>query len=646
MANDNTHDEKGHEDMHEEKGSPGKVKKPAAARAMKSAQKSATTWRWVSVIMAALLFLSVVTGGFSTEGPTGMDTGIDEGDKSLLEQMDTVVSRSNDQNLTSKWNAFMDEFLSIYQEQENTAQDGEPTTGNVSASGSVSMSMYVMSQCPYGTQVVDAIAPVKEQMGDALDLNIEYIFSTPERYGEQSSRFCVEGLCSMHGISEVKGDIVQLCAIEHNPDTYLDMLTCMNENANNIPENWESCAEDNGLDVEAIRECYNGDEGIELAEESAAKAADQGATASPTLFLNGEKYQGSRSTEDFMRAICNEYETRPDACSDIPEPTAVSLTIVNDERCDNCDTSRMETVMRNLFPGVQAETYDVSSDKGQELVETYNLEMAPSYILGPKVTETKSWKNQQQIHVAFEEIDGSYKLKDAQSQASWYIDDEKRAEEQAKKENYPQENLDAMGYHEEKPRLDYFVMAFCPYGNPADEAASELHNLFGEKVSIQPHYILSVNGDTIQSLHGEQEGNQGIRELCALEELGKEAFFNFTLAVNEQCSSSNADSCWEGAAESAGVDVEAIKACMDERKITLATNHTQMNSKLVSEDSRTGELRQPGASPTFLINGKTYSGARDANSLKDALCEQFDTPPAECQESIESQANAPASGSC
>ena len=40
--------------------------------------------------------------------------------------------------------------------------------------------------------------------------------------------------------------------------------------------------------------------------------------------------------------------------------------------------------------------------------------------------------------------------------------------------SYPEANLKALGYDSDKPRLDYFVMAFCPFGNPADQAASEL----------------------------------------------------------------------------------------------------------------------------------------------------------------------------
>ena len=94
------------------------------------------------------------------------------------------------------------------------------------------LDFYVMSQCPYGTQVMDAIAPVIKQLGGALDFEVNYIASD---LGNGAFN-------SLHGENEVKGDIAQLCAAKYEPDKYLDMIVCQDENAGAIPGNWESCA--------------------------------------------------------------------------------------------------------------------------------------------------------------------------------------------------------------------------------------------------------------------------------------------------------------------------------------------------------------------------------------------------------------------
>ena len=71
----------------------------------------------------------------------------------------------------------------------------------------VALDFHIMSKCPFGVKVVQAIAPVMEKMGGRIDLNIHYIGR--EKDGE---------LTSMHGPQELNGDIVQLCADELGDD--------------------------------------------------------------------------------------------------------------------------------------------------------------------------------------------------------------------------------------------------------------------------------------------------------------------------------------------------------------------------------------------------------------------------------------------
>ncbi|MGM5488862.1 MAG: hypothetical protein ACQESG_07990 [Nanobdellota archaeon] len=591
---------------------------------VKRKKKDNNIWMLTSAVLGILLVASLVTSGFTDVGMTGAITEIDE-----------LVGDTGDTQLQDSWQTVRQELLA----QSEPAEE-EPSETTTTAGEQVSLQMYVMSQCPYGTEVVDAIAPVKEKLGDRLDLQIEYITYPEEMYQGKEDQFCIDGMCSMHGISEVKGDIVQLCAMEHNPDTYLDMLTCMNQDMNAIPDNWEECAQ--GLDIEAIRSCYEGTEGRQLLNDSAAKAINAGAQGSPTLFLNEEPYSGGRTETDFMRSLCAAFDERPAACADVPEPTAVGLTVLTAEDCETCNPSQLITVSKNLFPGLEVTEVEATSEEGKALVENYNLEVAPSLLFESSVTETETWNQRPDLAQAFEQVDDMYKLRDSQTGATYYLDEEKRNAQEEMLENYPEENLEALGYNSSKPRLDYFVMAFCPYGNPADEAAAELQQAFGDEAEIVPHYILGVSGDQIQSLHGEQEGNQGIRELCVLKELGEEKFYEFTLAANDQCTSENADSCWEGVAEDVGIDTGVITSCMED-KLAIAQEQADLNSNLVT--LRQGQLVPPSASPTFLLNGKAYTGGRDAESLKAALCAEFESAPAVCDETLTQETAAP-QGNC
>jgi hypothetical protein len=51
------------------------------------------------------------------------------------------------------------------------------------------------------------------------------------------------------------------------------------------------------------------------------------------------------------------------------------------------------------------------------------------------------------------------------------------------------------------------------------------------------------------------------------------------------------------------------------------------------------------SSPTLIINGQVYTGARTPEAYKEAVCSHFDTPPAECGTTLSSQA-ATSSGGC
>jgi len=56
-----------------------------------------------------------------------------------------------------------------------TGQTDQTDNGDTSKSGTSEVTFYVMSQCPYGTQVEDAIAPVLKEMGNSVDFRLEFI---------------------------------------------------------------------------------------------------------------------------------------------------------------------------------------------------------------------------------------------------------------------------------------------------------------------------------------------------------------------------------------------------------------------------------------------------------------------------------------
>lgn len=186
----------------------------------------------------------------------------------------------------------------------------------------------------------------------------------------------------------------------------------------------------------------------------------------------------------------------------------------------------------------------------------------------------------------------------------------------------------------EKPVVELFVMSFCPFGNQAEELMKPVIDLLGEKIDFAIHYIISKNSDgQFFSLHGPQELNQDVREICVFK-YQKEKFWDFLLEINKSCTSQNADTCWENAGKNVGIDTEKIKEC----------EKFETNS-ILEEELKAVEKYKVSASPQLFINETEYKGTRSANAYKDAICSGFITPPSECQEELTSE-SAPSAGGC
>jgi hypothetical protein len=210
------------------------------------------------------------------------------------------------------------------------------------------------------------------------------------------------------------------------------------------------------------------------------------------------------------------------------------------------------------------------------------------------------------------------------------------------------------------PEADLFVMSFCPFGNEAEELIMPIAKLLGDKADIELHYILYSGYATgypeycfdeeeqYCSMHGIQEVNQDIREMC-VQKYQKDKLWDFVKAINEQATSENVDSEWEGIAQNAGINVSQIKTCQaDEAEALLAqeSNLTKMEYPVQSPSEHQGnETDKIAGSPTMVINGMIFDGERSISGYQEAICSACNNPPAECGQTLEENASG-ASGSC
>ena len=194
----------------------------------------------------------------------------------------------------------------------------------------------------------------------------------------------------------------------------------------------------------------------------------------------------------------------------------------------------------------------------------------------------------------------------------------------------------------DKPTVQLFVMAFCPYGIQAEDAMKPVVDLLGSKADIQVHFIASVGGttpDTVQSLHGTVEAQEDLRQVCIMKYYDQKTYWNYVMTIDANCSNNyrdaTYDACWKDAATKAGIDASKIDTCS---KAAEGVN-------LLKADADLSNSKGVSGSPTLIINGVTYSGARTPDAYKEGICNAFTTKPAECSQNLSATGTA-ASGNC
>ena len=193
-----------------------------------------------------------------------------------------------------------------------------------------------------------------------------------------------------------------------------------------------------------------------------------------------------------------------------------------------------------------------------------------------------------------------------------------------------------------RPTVDLYVMSFCPYGIQAETAMKPVADLLGNTTDIGVQYLTEITGstiDSVQSLHGPVEVQEDLRQAC-IRKNSPGQFWAYLDGFNAACSSlsgnaSAAAACSTRVSASVGLTPERIDAC--------ATGPEGIT--LLSSDEASAVRAGATASPTLLINGVEYSGARTPEAYKEAICGSFTSPPAACQTNLSAQTVA-AGGSC
>lgn len=218
-----------------------------------------------------------------------------------------------DSYVTRDGKTFFPQSMEISATNTDENNSETPASTEKSASGEVSkksdkpvVELFVMSYCPYGTQIEKGIVPAVEALGNKVDFELKFV-----NY-------------AMHGEKELKENLVQYCIQKEEPKKLTSYLNCFLKDGDSA-----SCLTENKLDVDSCVKSV--DKEFKITENFESKTGWQGSyppfdtdkadnekygvQGSPTLIINGEEVSSSRDPQSLLTTICSAFNEKPEACS-------------------------------------------------------------------------------------------------------------------------------------------------------------------------------------------------------------------------------------------------------------------------------------------------------------------------------------------
>jgi len=169
--------------------------------------------------------------------------------------------------------------------------------------------LFIMSYCPYGTQIEKGILPVLEALGDKVDFEL---------------KFCDY---AMHGEKELNEQLNQYCIQKEQNAKLLPYLKCFLADSDS-----DACLKETGVNVGKLKTCVkNTDNEFDVTKNFADKSTwkgnfptfnvhkeetdKYGVAGSPSIVINGAKVSSGRDANSLLKLICSGYENPPEECN-------------------------------------------------------------------------------------------------------------------------------------------------------------------------------------------------------------------------------------------------------------------------------------------------------------------------------------------
>ena len=314
-----------------------------------------------------------------------------------------------------------------------------------------------------------------------------------------------------------------------------------------------------------------------------------------------------------------------------------SIILLNDKRCEECDTTGLVGQLKSTFPDLEIIELDYSSKNGKIIYNEIGLTALPAVLFDEGI---KNKDNYGDIERYLEQKGDFLSLMigagfDPETEiCDNGIDDNGNRKVDCDDETCASEwkCMEKM----EKPEVELFVMSYCPYGTQIEKGMLPVVELLGDKIDFELKFC-------DYAMHDKTELDEQTVQYC-IQEGQNDKFIDYLTCFLEDGTS---DRC----IIEAGIDQSKLNSCVkatdSKFKITESYNDKSTwkgNFPTFTIYQEEVDKYSVGGSPTLIINGVTAKTGRDAASLLNAVCYGFSDNPNECDEVLDSASPSPGFG--
>lgn len=195
-----------------------------------------------------------------------------------------------------------------------------------------------------------------------------------------------------------------------------------------------------------------------------------------------------------------------------------------------------------------------------------------------------------------------------------------------------------------KPKVELFVMSYCPYGLQMEKAFLPAWDLLKNKADISIKYVS-------YAMHGLKEVQENTRQYCISKEQPSKysAYLNcfFSAGAND-----GQEANYKKCLTAAGVNESSLDKCVTktDKDFGITAKYNDQASWLSGRypiypiNQTENDKYGVQGSPTLVINGVQSEAGRTPEAVKQAICASFTNAPSECNTTLPSTSFQPGFG--